>query len=333
MKIKGISYLLIVLLLLSSQFLFAQKQNDSLYFIAEDEITKVTDGDTFRFKNLTKPTRLLFIDTEETFKGKDSDDKLQQITDKWLEHYYEQKQEKKSEYPIKLESPFGMQTTEWAKEFFKDVTRVRIEKDDTLRGEDMFGRYLVYLMAEKNGKYVNYALECVRQGYSPYFNKYGNSSRFHKEFAEAQEYAKTNRLGIWNPSSKCYPDYEERIKWWNERAEELEYFYANYANDLSVINLLNGDAQKRLKDAAGKEVTVFGNIGEVNIDRFPYLLRNSITKEVSLDILIDEKDLDVYNTIDVKRMESNYFYCAGRIEERDGRFKMYVTNKEQIRFK
>ncbi len=333
MKIKVISYLLTIIIFLSSQFSFAQKQTDSIYIIIEDEITKVTDGDTFRFKNLTKSTRLLFIDTEETFKGKDSDEKIQQITERWLEYYYEQKREKKSEYPIKLESPFGMQTTEWAKEFFKDVTRVRIEKDDTLRGEDMFGRYLVYLIAEKNSKFVNYAVECVRQGYSPYFNKYGNSGRFHKEFVEAQEYAKANRLGIWNPSSKCYPDYEERIKWWDERAEELKYFYANYANDLNVINLLNGDAHKRLKNAVGNVVTVFGNISEVNTERFPYLLRNSISKEVSLDILIDEKDADVFAGLDVKRMESNYFYCTGRIEERDGRFKISITNKEQVRFK
>ena len=80
-------------------------------------------------------------------------------------------------------------------------------------------------------------------------------------------------------------------------------------------------------------VTVFGNISEVNTERFPYLLRNSISKEVSLDILIDEKDADVFAGLDVKRMESNYFYCTGRIEERDGRFKISITNKEQVRFK
>jgi len=333
MNIKTLRNIFVIIVLLTAQLSFARNQSDSLFFIAEDEITKVTDGDTFRFKNLTKSTRLLFIDTEETFKGKDSDEKIKEITDKWLTYYYEQKQEKKSEYPIKLESPFGMQTTEWAKEFFKDVKKIRIEKDDTLRGEDMFGRYLVYVFAEKNGKFVNYALECVRQGYSPYFNKYGNSNRFHKDFIEAQEYAKTNKLGIWNPESKCYPDYDDRIKWWNERADELVYFYAKYANDKNVINLLNGDAQKRLKSVIGNEVTVFGNIGEINIERFPYLLRNAISKEVSLDLLIDENNLEIYNTIDIKRMESNYFYCTGKIEEKDGRYKMYITSAEQIRFK
>lgn len=333
MKIKYFIYCLAFFVTITITTSFAQNSKDSIYLIAEDEISKVTDGDTFRFKKLTKPTRLLFIDTEETFKGKDSEEKIKEITDRWIDYYYEQKLEKKTEYPIKLESPFGMQTTEWAKEFFKDVTKVRIEKDDTLRGEDIFGRYLVYIIAEKNGNLVNYALECVRQGYSPYFNKYGNSNRFHKEFTEAQEYAKTNKLGIWSSDSKSYPDYEERIKWWNERANELDYFYSNYANDRSVINLLNNDALQKLKNVNGKEVTVFGNVTETNTDRFPYLLRNSISKEVSLDLLIDEKDVEVFNSLDVKRMESHFYYCRGVVEEKDGRFKLYITNKEQVRFK
>lgn len=311
----------------------AQYKPDSTFLIAEDEITKVTDGDTFRFKNLTKSTRLLFIDTEETFKGKDSEEKINAIKDRWIEYYYEQKKEKNSDHPIKLESPFGMQTTEWTKAFFKDAKRIRIEKDDTLRGEDMYGRYLVYVLAEKDGKFLNYAVECVRQGYSPYFNKYGNSRRFHKEFTEAQDFARNNKLGIWNPESKCYPDYEERIAWWNERAAELNYFYANYAADKKYINVMNSDAPARLKENTGREVVLFGNIGEIYTDRFPYLLRNSITKEVSVDFLIDEKNAWVFSEIDIKKMESNYFYCKGIVTEQDGRFKVQIENKEQISFK
>ncbi len=324
---------IILVLLFLFQFLNLPAQQDSSFLIAVDEITKVTDGDTFRFKNLTKSTRLLFIDTEETFKGKDSDEKIKAIADNWFEYYYQQKNEKKSEMPIKLESPFGMQTSDWSKEFFKDVKNVRIEKDDNLRDVDMYGRYLVYLFVEKNGKYVNYALECVRLGYSPYFNKYGNSRRFHKEFVEAQEYARNNKLGIWNPQTKCYPDYEERIKWWNERAGELEYFYQNYASDNNVINIMNTNAVTSLKASKGKEVVLFGSIGEVNTGRFPYLMRCSISKEVSVDFLIDEEYSHVFNEIDVKKMESNYFYCKGILEESNGRFKVFINSKDQISFR
>jgi hypothetical protein len=149
---------------------------------------------------------------------------------------------------------------------------------------------------------------------------------------EAQAFAKTNKLGIWNPNTKCYPDYEERIKWWNERADQLDNYYAKYANDKKVINLINSDAETNLYDNVGKEVTVFANIGEVYSDRFPYLMRISLSKTVSLDIMVEEEDLPVFESIDVKRMESHYFYCTGKIERRGEKYKMRLRKKEQIRF-
>ncbi len=332
MNKKLINLYLLIAVFVFTQCSFAQKLSDSLYLIQEDEITKVVDGDTFKFKHLDKSTRLLCIDTEETFKGKNAKEKTDEIARDWFNYYYEQKAEKNSDHPIKLDSPFGYEAALWAQSFFKDVNRIRIERDDTLRSIDIYGRYLVYVFAEKNGKFVNYALECVRLGYSPYFNKYGNSARFHKEFVEAQEYAKANKLGIWNPNSKCYPDYEERIKWWNERADQLSNFYMKYVNDKNVINLLNSDAEINLSNNVGREVTVFGNIGEVFTDRFPYLLRTSISKAVSFDIIVEEEDLPVYKSIDIKRMDSYYFYCTGKLENKDSRFKMKLKNKDQIKF-
>ncbi|MEI7484995.1 MAG: thermonuclease family protein [Ignavibacteriota bacterium] len=332
MKTKLFNLYLLVVVFVFTQFTYAQKQADSLFLIQEDEITKVVDGDTFKFKHLDKSTRLLCIDTEETYKGKNAEEKTAAISENWLEYYKQQKLEKKSDHPIKLDSPFGYEAALWAQDFFKDAKRIRIEKDDTLRSIDMFGRYLVYVFAEKNGKFVNYALECVRLGYSPYFNKYGNSARFHKEFVEAQEYAKANKLGIWNPKTKCYPDYEERVKWWNERADQLDNFYAKYANDKSVINLLNSDAEVNLKNNLGKEISVFGNIGEIYSDRFPYLMRVSLSKEVSFDIVVEEEYLPVFESIDTKRMDSYYFYCTGKLENREKKFKMKLKSKDQIRF-
>ena len=40
------------------------------------------------------------------------------------------------------------------------------------------------------GEWVNYNLECVKAGYTPYFVKYGRARRFHKEFVEAQDQAR-----------------------------------------------------------------------------------------------------------------------------------------------
>jgi hypothetical protein len=122
------------------------------------------------------------------------------------------------------------------------------------------------------------------------------------------------------------------VKWWNERADQLVNFYDKYANDENVINLINGDAEPRLKSSVGKEVTVFGNVGEIMKDRFPYLLRVSLTKEVSLDFVIYEEYLPVFESLDLEKMDSYYFYCTGKLESQNARFKMKITNKDQIRF-
>ena len=51
------------------------------------KITKVTDGDTFKFENLDAPVRLLCIDTEETFKTADAEQKTNEISQYWDEFY------------------------------------------------------------------------------------------------------------------------------------------------------------------------------------------------------------------------------------------------------
>lgn len=305
---------------------------DSNLIVGYDEITKVVDGDTFRFKHLDKSTRLLCIDTEETFKGKNAESKTDEIRDWWLQFYNQEKQAKNTTHPIKLDSPFGYETGEWAKEFVKDASRVRIEKDDTLRSIDMFDRYLVYIFVEKNGVWINYNLECVRTGHSPYFNKYGNSARFHQEFVDAQRYAQENKLGIWDPKSLCYPDYDQRITWWNERAKQLEWFYEKYGNDENVVNLLNSDAENRLTQNLGKEITTFGSIGEILTDRFPYLMRTSISKGVTFDIVVEEKNKEVFKSLDFDKLNGYYFYCSGKLYGKEGRYKIELTNKEQIKF-
>jgi endonuclease YncB( thermonuclease family) len=328
---KYVFLIFICSVLFSIKVTNAQSQ-DSVYFISYDEISKIIDGDTFKFKKNDKSNRLLCLDTEETYKGKNASDKTSEIADSWLDYYYQVKIEKGSNRPIKLESPFGYETAEWTAEFFKDVKQVRIEVDDVLRITDIYGRDLVYVFAEKDGKFVNYNLECIKQGYSPYFNKYGNSKRFHFEFIEAQEYARRNKLGIWNPDSKCYPDYDDRVKWWNERAFQIDNFNAKSLFNKDYINLSNNDAVYRLNDNIGKEITVFGNASHFYSERYPYLIRIMISKEVNFDIYIEESESGLLYELDTDKMESYYFYCIGKIEKNGNKFRMKLTDINQIYF-
>lgn len=318
---------LALLLLLSFVFSNAQVKDTSLV-IGNFEIIKVTDGDTFKFKNLDKSTRLLCIDTEETFKSKDAKERAEEIASDWLNYYSEN--QKGSSHPIKIDSPFGYDTWQWTKEFMEDVDSVRLEKDDNLRGIDVFDRYLVYVIAYKKGREVNYNLECVKKGYSPYFNKYGNSRRFHKDFIDAQEYAKLNKLGIWNSKTKCYPDYEERIIWWNKRAEQILNFENKYANDNRYVNFLSDDGFAKLKDYINADVIIFASIGEIFNSKYPYLIRFSHDKNNSVDLVVFEDKSDEFNEIKIEDYRHYYIYVKGKLELYKGRYKITFKNKNQL---
>lgn len=315
------------LLLLFSFNLYANCADTSLV-IGEFKIKKIIDGDTFRFEGLDKSTRFLCLDTEETYKGDDAQQKSNEIARDWTELYKNEK--KKHNKPVKMDTYFGYDTWQWTKEFFKDVDIVRLEKDDNLRTIDIFNRYLVYVIAIKNGKEYNYNLECVRAGKSPYFNKYGNSKRFHQLFVDAQQYAKDNKLGIWGPDCLCYPDYPERLKWWNFRADQLDNFDKKYANVPEYFHLGNDGEFERMKGYVGKEVTVFCGISEVLTQRNPYILRIPISKDENFEVIIFKDNAGILNEVDIDEKKEYYTYIKGKLEIYKGRYQIILKNKNQI---
>src|SRR5690606_39944458 len=84
------------------------------------------------------------------------------------------------------------------------VTTVRLERDQHGEIRDFYGRYLAYVFAKKDGKWVNYNIEVVRAGYTPYYQKYGRSRRFHEEFMQAEAEARAAKRGIWDPYTESY---------------------------------------------------------------------------------------------------------------------------------
>jgi hypothetical protein len=172
--------------------------------------------------------------------------------------------------PVKCATPLGEEAKEFAKGFFDGVEKVRLERDHPKEIRGRYGRYLTYVFARKDGRWVNYNVECVRAGMSPYFSKYGYSRRFHEEFVQAQQEARAARLGIWSPDGQHYPDYDERLVWWNRRADFIQAFEREAADRRDYIVLTNWDAMRRLEQNEGKEVTVLGSVGEVKLgDRGP----------------------------------------------------------------
>ena len=190
-----------------------QKLESPGILIGEFRLTKVVDGDTVKVDGLDSSLRLLGDDTEETFKN-EADRRAMEAS--WED--YKKAKRNGGPRPAKYATPLGEQAKEFAKNWFAGVDKVRIERDHPAEIRDRYNRYLAYVFAQKGGAWVNYNLEAVRAGMSPYFPKYGNSRRFHQEFLAAQAEAKAAQRGIWAPGAPAYPDYPEREAWWTARA-------------------------------------------------------------------------------------------------------------------
>ncbi|MCH9683205.1 MAG: thermonuclease family protein [Deltaproteobacteria bacterium] len=218
----------------------------------------VVDGDTIKVVGVEGTLRLLGIDTEETFKS----DKDRRAYDEGFDVYLAKKQEGHSR-PIKAATPLGMDAKHWAEEFFDGVRVVRLERDHPRELRGRYGRLLTYVMVEKQGRTLNYNVECVRAGMSPYFSKYGYSRRFHDDFVRAQDEARAARRGIWDPKLEHYPDYDVRLRWWDARADVIQQFEQEANGRDNWVMLTNWDSLGRLEGLEGQEVVVLATIGDI----------------------------------------------------------------------
>ena len=79
---KNRFWLPILLAFAAVQLSYSQNE----FVIGEFNVSKILDGDTFRFEGLDKSTRLMGIDTEETFKDSDAEMKVNDIASYWAEY-------------------------------------------------------------------------------------------------------------------------------------------------------------------------------------------------------------------------------------------------------
>ncbi|MBK9758043.1 MAG: thermonuclease family protein [Nannocystis sp.] len=221
-------------------------------------LTKVIDGDTIRVDGLDASMRLLGLDTEETFKRKSE----WRDFDKGWERYLADAQAKTS-HPVKIPTPMGEEAKKYAVKFFQGVRFVELERDHPKEIRDFYNRYLTYVFVEKDGKRLNYNIECVRAGMSPYFTKYGISRRFHNEFIAAQDEARKAQRGIWDPTKQHYPDYDRRLAWWNRRGEYVQAFERDSDGKKDWVVLTHWDAMDRIQGLLGREVVVLGAVGDI----------------------------------------------------------------------
>lgn len=215
----------------------------------------VVDGDTLRLDGVCRPVRLVFLDTEELFHREE--DRQASASD-FSAYLLAQRAAQGGDRPLKFGTPIGEAAADFARGFFDGVPAVRLERDRPREIADAFGRPLVHVFAGKAGQLLHYNLECVRAGFSPYFTKYGASRRFHSAFLAAQEEARRAKRGIWDPALAHYPDYPERLTWWDQRAAFVATFERDAHDRDGFVSLADADAIVRLTRLVGTPVVVLG---------------------------------------------------------------------------
>ncbi len=298
----------------------------------------VVDGDTVKVDGLDASLRLLGIDTEETFKS----EKDLRAYEAGFEEYLDKKRGT-SERPIKAATPMGMEAKAWAQDFFRGVTTVRLERDHPRQLRGAYGRFLAYVFVDKGGEWVNYNVEAVRAGMSPYFTKYGYSRRFHDEFVQAQEEARAAEIGIWDPNKEHYPDYEERLTWWDARAKVIAEFERDADGDPTYVSLSDWDAMDRLSQMEGNEVVLLGAVSKIRPreGRIParVALSRRMFEDFPLvffddDVLADSKVEDAKGEfIRVRGTVSRYHFKKRRGRRRgNSQLQIEIKNPAQIMF-
>ncbi len=151
----------------------------ALLLAGQYRVIRIVDGDTIvvNYKGKNEKVRLLCVNTPESVHP----DKKQNI-------------------------PMGKMASDYTKKRLKGKY-VDLEFEGPIRGR--YGRLLAYIIVDG----INFNLELVREGLSPYYIKYGFSQKYDKEFREAERYARTQELNIWGDPELTRKYLRLKSKW------------------------------------------------------------------------------------------------------------------------
>ena len=206
-----------------------------------------------------------------------------------------------------------MDAKHWAEEFFDGVRTVRLERDHPKELRGRYGRLLTYVIVRKDGEWLNYNVECVRAGMSPYFTKYGYSRRFHDDFVEAQRQARDAERGIWEPGGEHYLDYDIRLRWWNARAQVIQRFEQEAEGRDDFVVLTNWDAIDRLAAHEGQEVAVLATVGDIRPRQGKRPARVMLSRRMFSDFPLIFFDDDVFARSEIDAAKGEYVRVIGTV--------------------
>ncbi len=291
------------------------------------EVLDVIDGDTVRvlFEGRRQSVRLLSVDTEESFTPRGGGGKP--------------------------ETPFGHATTRFAREYFDRHARV----DGTMRAgllfpggevrQDIFGRLLAHVILPDG---TDFNLLLVREGWSPYYAKYGYSELCHEAFVAAQLEAVEARRGVWNPATNRPEDpdapsvrqpYERLMPWWEARAQALlAWRERSAAQPESHADAERAEELQRLLER-GERGRIFFSVFRVfdEDDGTQTLLARAVDRERPLRVRVPVRLRDALAPLDLAasgdEFRQNYFIAEGRLRpgsRERGSFDLFLERAEDL---
>lgn len=167
------------------------------------QLLQVIDGDTIkvRIEDEQESIRLACLDAEESRHGGSKPvTNAGRLASQWAKAYFETGDQGIPIADVRIDLEFDT----------NDPLQVCLRKH---RGN--YGRLICYVY--KAGHSENLNVRMVREGWSPYFVKYGRSRLYHRELLEAEAAAQSSGLGIWNPATNAggnRREYASLLPWW-----------------------------------------------------------------------------------------------------------------------
>jgi micrococcal nuclease len=276
----------------------------------EATVKRVVDGDTLYIEEFSKSIRILSLDTEEsraTTGGK----------------------------PV---TPWGKRAAERAKVLLPEGSKVTLEFQGQESPEEVWTRYvdnfgcgLAWVHLD-NG--IDFQEMMIREGYSPYFSKYGYAEwpELHQRYTQAERAAQTDNIGVWNQTEvngSEMRNYAVLGTWWDLRARVIED-YRNYKHSHPEVTLYNTRKNYlELVDLAksGAEVTIFTELRSIRRIGGIHGLISIGNYEQPFDLFIRNIDSAKSQEI-VNLLRTRYFPMEDERYPRRG--YAYVTGKLQL---
>jgi micrococcal nuclease len=286
-------------------------------------VVRVVDGDTIvtALEGVSESLRLLALDTEESRAG-----------------------------GTKPKTPWGLEAKAEAQRFFPAGADVTLEfpggeplNECLVRYRDNFGRLLV--LVHLHG--VDYSEHMIREGYSPYFVKYGAVAlpEQHARYVTAERRAQGEGLGVWDQlavNGSEVRNYAVLGTWWALRAGIIDGYRRARDADPSLLNSRLDYAQISALAEQRADATVFTELRGVT--------RTADGRHAVVDIgspaqpfklFVPEIDADAGRSVlalianrylpgDDRHPRRSYAYVRGPLQLFRGRPQQRVSDPAQI---